>query len=60
MMLNREIITRLSLLFPTTDASKVPEEQTYVLRTRIFRVKNSVWIRYIQGIVSGALDNIYS
>ena len=28
MMFNREITTRLSLLFPTADVSKVPEEQT--------------------------------
>ena len=41
MMFNREITTRLSLLFPTADVSKVPEKQT-CQETRTFRVKDPV------------------
>ena len=48
MMFNREITTRLSLLFPTADISKVPEEQT-CQETRTFRVKDPVWIRVYSG-----------
>ena len=50
MMFNREITTRLSLLFPTkeSDVSKGPEEQT-CQETRKFRVKDLVWIRVYSG-----------
>ena len=50
MMFNREITTRLSLLFPTkeSEVSKGPEEET-CQETRKFRVKDPVWIRVYSG-----------
>ena len=50
MMFNREITTRLSLLFPTkeSEVSKGPEEETFQ-EARKFRVKDPVWIRVYSG-----------
>ena len=45
MMFNREITTRLSLLFPDTVISKEQEEGQKDEKVRTFRIDDPVWVR---------------
>ena len=49
MMFNREITTRLSLLFPDKAVSKEPEEGERQDEARTFQVNDPVWVRLYSG-----------
>ena len=49
LMFNREIATRLSLLFPDAAASKETDERQKGEEARTFRVNDPVWIRLYSG-----------